>query len=102
MFFCLLFGEINLFKRDPIKKERQTHSIINKYNMNEYTLFSGFTSDPCEEVLTWKHPFTCIVGGPSGSGNTSFVFRLIKHAYVMFTEIPQLISGTMANFSSGC
>ena len=28
--------------------------------MNEHTLYSGLTSDPCEEVLKWKHPFTCI------------------------------------------
>ena len=37
-------------------------------------------------------PFPCIVGGPSGSGKTSFVIKLIKHADVMFTEIPQSIS----------
>ena len=66
--------------------------------MNEHTLYSGLTSDPCEEVLKWKHPFTCIVGGPSGSGKTSFVIKLIKHADVMFTEIPQSISWHYGEF----
>ena len=30
-------------------------------------MYSGIPSDPCVEVQNWKHPFTCIVGGPSGS-----------------------------------
>ena len=78
-YFIYHMGKIILFKRDPIKKELQTQcSLINKYNMNEHTLYSGLTSDPCEEVLKWKHPFTCVVGGPSGSGKTSFVIKLIK------------------------
>ena len=54
--------------------------------MNEHTLYSGLTSDPCEEVLKWKHPFTCIVGGPSGSGKTSFVIKLIKDAVSLLTH----------------
>ena len=76
--FYLSYGKIILFKRDPIKKSYKRNSLINKYNMNEHTLYSGLTSDP----------FTCIVGGPLGSGKTSFVIKLIKHADVMFTEIP--------------
>ena len=55
--------------------------------MNEHILYSGLTSDPCEEVLKWKHPFTCIVGGPPCSRKTLFVITLINHADVMFTEI---------------
>ena len=67
--------------------------------MNGQTLYiSGLTADPCEEVLKWKHPFTCIVGGPSGSGKTLFVIKLIKHADVMFTEIPRLISWHYGEF----
>ena len=66
--------------------------------MNKHTRYSGLTSDPCEEVLKWKHPFTCIVGGPSGSGKMSFDIKLIKHADVMFTEIPQSISWHYGEF----
>jgi hypothetical protein len=29
--------------------------------------------------LRWKHPFTAIVAGPSGSGKSHFVARFIKH-----------------------
>ena len=103
MFFCYFIYyhnvKINLFKRDCDQKELQTqYSIIKNYDMNEHTLYSGLPSDPWEEVLKWKYPFTCIVGGPSDSGKTSFVIKLIKHAEVMFTEIPQSISWHYGEF----
>ena len=59
--------------------------------MNQHTLYNGFPSDPCDEVFKRKHPFTCLVGGPSDSRNTSFIIQLIKHADDMFREIPQSI-----------
>ena len=31
----------------------------------------------------WNHPFTCIISGPTGSGKTYFVHRLIQHAQEM-------------------
>ena len=52
--------------------------------MNEHTPYIGLMSD-----LKLKYPFTCIVGGLSGSEKT---FVIIKHADVMFTEVPQSIS----------
>ena len=42
--------------------------------------------------------FTCRVRGPSGSGKTSFVIKLLKHADVMFTDIPQSISWQYSEF----
>jgi hypothetical protein len=30
--------------------------------------------------LTWKHPFSAIVAGPSGSGKSRFVARFLEHA----------------------
>jgi len=29
--------------------------------------------------IRFKHPFTCIVSGPSGSGKSSFTLRLLQH-----------------------
>ena len=49
-------------------------------------------------MLKWKHPFTCIVEGSSGSEYTSFVIKLIKHTEVMFAEIPQSISWHYGEF----
>ena len=38
-----------------------------------------------------KHAFTCTVAGPTSSGKTWFVFRLIKHADSMITPPPEKI-----------
>ena len=66
--------------------------------MNEHTLYIGLPSDPCEEVLKWKHLFTCIVGGFLGSEKMLFVIKLIKNADVMVTESPQSISWHYGEF----
>jgi len=29
--------------------------------------------------MKFKHPFTCIVAGPTGSGKTSFVIKLLQN-----------------------
>jgi hypothetical protein len=36
-----------------------------------------------------KHAFTCTVAGPTWSGKTWFVFRLIKHVESVITPIPE-------------
>ena len=79
MFLLLLllsYGD-NEIKRDyDLKKLQTQYSIIINHNMNEHTMYSGLPSDPCEEVLKLKHPFTYIVGGLSSSENSSFVIKL--------------------------
>jgi hypothetical protein len=42
--------------------------------------------------IRFKHPFTCIVSGPSGSGKSSFTLRLLQHLDSLCTE---------PNFSGG-
>jgi hypothetical protein len=39
----------------------------------------------------WKHPFTCIVSGPTSSGKSFFVFRLIENMGEMITPVPAKI-----------
>ena len=36
--------------------------------------------------IRFKHPFTCIVSGPSGSGKSSFTLRLVQHLDSLCTE----------------
>ena len=38
-----------------------------------------------------KHPFTCVVAGPSSSGKTQFVFQLIRHADRLVDPPPEKI-----------
>ncbi|RLJ22606.1 hypothetical protein DJ031_00460 [bacterium endosymbiont of Escarpia laminata] len=37
----------------------------------------------------WKHPFTCIVAGPTGCGKSTFVTRVLRHAAKMIDPPPQ-------------
>jgi hypothetical protein len=38
-----------------------------------------------------RHPFTCTVAGPTWSGKTQFVFRLIRHADQLIVPPPEKI-----------
>ena len=40
----------------------------------------------------WKHPFTCIVAGPTGCGKTTFVARLLRNASTMFDPSPERVT----------
>ena len=37
----------------------------------------------------WKHPFTCIVAGPTGCGRTTFVARMLRNASTMVDPSPE-------------
>ena len=39
----------------------------------------------------FKHPFSCIIAGPSQCGKTTFVERLIKHQDQMIHLVPKAI-----------
>ena len=40
----------------------------------------------------WKHPFTCIVAGPTLCGKSTFVMRLLRHAAAMIDPPPENIT----------
>ena len=40
----------------------------------------------------WKHPFTCIVAGPTGCGKTTFVARLLRNASGMIDPVPERVT----------
>lgn len=37
----------------------------------------------------WKHPFTCIISGPTGCGKSYFVELFLQHLENMMTPLPQ-------------
>ena len=50
-------------------------------------------SPTCEKhALPWKHPFTCLIAGPTGSGKTSFVKRFLANITEMVTPVPDKIT----------
>ena len=40
---------------------------------------------------TWFAPFTCVISGPTGSGKSVFVQRLLKHAKAVISPPPERI-----------
>ena len=40
----------------------------------------------------WKHPFTCVIAGPTGCGKSTFVTRLLHHATAMIDPPPEKIT----------
>ena len=40
----------------------------------------------------WKHPFTCIVAGPTGCGKTPFFARLLRNASTMIDPSPERVT----------
>ena len=42
--------------------------------------------------VQWKHPFTCIVAGPTGCGKSTFVTRMLHHAATMIDPPPERIT----------
>ena len=41
--------------------------------------------------LRFAHPFTCVVSGPTGSGKTEFVAKLIENISDMMVPVPKKI-----------
>ena len=41
--------------------------------------------------VRFKHPFTCMIAGPTKSGKTSFTFQLIDEAQEQITPPPERI-----------
>ena len=55
------------------------------------------TRQPDDDSFThmdprWKHPFTCIVAGPTGCGKTTFVARLLQNASTMIDHSPERVT----------
>jgi hypothetical protein len=42
-------------------------------------------------ALIFAHPFTCLVSGPTGSGKTEFIYRILKHVDTIIDPAPQRI-----------
>ena len=49
-------------------------------------MFSFITMD-----VRWRHPFTCIISGPTSSGKSVFSFRMIEHAREMINPQPEQV-----------
>jgi len=42
-------------------------------------------------ALTWKHPFTCLIAGPTGCGKTQFTIKFVKFSQEVISPPPTKI-----------
>jgi hypothetical protein len=49
----------------------------------------------------WKHPFTCVVAGPTGCGKTTFVLDLVKRPSLMITPPPARVIWVYDDYQEG-
>ena len=49
----------------------------------------------------WKHPFTCLIAGPTGSGKTAFVKRFVSHVTQMVHPAPDRITWHYGEYQTG-
>ena len=49
----------------------------------------------------WKHPFTCIVSGPTGCGKSVFVFKMLDNLADMITPTPQKVIYCYGEYQPG-
>lgn len=55
---------------------------------------------PKGHFLPWKHPFTCLIAGPTGSGKTTFVKRFIENIRQMMNSPPDRILWCYGEFQT--
>jgi hypothetical protein len=49
----------------------------------------------------WKHPFTALIAGPTGSGKTCFVQRFLEHLSEMMDPVPEEVIWCYGEWQSG-
>lgn len=49
----------------------------------------------------WKHPFTCVIAGPTGSGKTHFVSHFLHNIRSMMTPVPDEVIWCYGEWQSG-
>ena len=76
------------------------HPHINNTDKNEY--YEDLDEDekyfiesvgigPDDHLFPWKHPFTCLIAGPTGCGKTVFAKRFVNNINQMMDPIPERI-----------
>ena len=82
--------------------DRQQVSLSNFDRQREMPVNNGFPKIsphplhmlppvPIGHALPWKHPFTSLIAGPTGSGKTMFIKKFVENIREMVTPVPDRI-----------
>jgi len=55
-----------------------------------------------DDDLKFKHPFTAIISGPTGSGKSSFSIRLLQNLKSLWTVWPKVEFTRIGTEDTGC
>ena len=50
---------------------------------------------------SWKHPFTCVIAGPTGSGKTVWMTRFLNHVSHMIIPPPKKVVWCYGEWQAG-
>ena len=51
--------------------------------------------------ITWNHPFTCCVSGPTKSGKTEWVKKFVQNCHMLISPKPEKILWCFSEWQSG-
>lgn len=67
------------------------HHHHHKSTRSKLPEFSEFVNEQYIDEQIFKHPFTCMMAGPSKSGKTSLLRQILEYQSIIFDEPPQRI-----------
>lgn len=99
-------------RNKPVFAQATQHGMIFNRSDNEWPQLTNKKFTPLEEqtydegILKWKHPFTCMLAGPTQCGKSTFVARFLQNLeHVVASPICEVIYCAPKNSypdTSGC
>ena len=77
-------------QKDFSRKDNMQRHMNRKHSNSDFSPFTPMSQETCQ-WFQFKHPFTCMVVGMTGSGKTVWVQSLLTQAYRMINLPPEKI-----------
>ena len=77
-----------MFRRAPAHTWASLGSLSLSLECRRY-LHSDLIGRTVEMDVRWRHPFTCLISGPTGSGKTVWVTRFLSNLPLLMNPVPE-------------